>query len=154
MKHLAFRPFLSSSSLPSGFRKSWHKAQRGQTPFGIFTKIHPFWWRHPSLNNVWKFLIFLFWCFASFCWNEENPRCLFVQFSCKSSKLSGLLFERPLMWQEKRNDWQRGGNQWRYLPSSHQVAVAGGSLVPQVSSTQLPRTQVLLTSSRLRCSVF
>ena len=35
----------------------------------------------------------------------------------------------------KRNDWQRGGNQWRYLPSSHQVAVAGGSLVPQVSST-------------------
>ena len=24
----------------------------GQRPFGTFPKIHPFWWRHPSLSTI------------------------------------------------------------------------------------------------------
>ena len=25
----------------------------GQRPFGIFLKIHPFWWGHLSLSGMW-----------------------------------------------------------------------------------------------------
>ena len=28
------------------------KMRGGQRPFGIFPKIHPFWYRHPSLSNA------------------------------------------------------------------------------------------------------
>ena len=81
---------------------------RGQLPFETFQKIHPIWWRDPSLRLLWLLerssKCVLFWYFSIQFVKKAYPEpwiCYFVSISC--SKSPALSYQNL---QHKFLDWK------------------------------------------------